>query len=73
MIRIKEETVISTNSTNGVATVDAVIIVSSSEDLPEYNGIPGRILVPGSAAVVPSEGVFYMMDFDNTWKEWGAE
>ena len=72
MYRISQEKTISLDNANGVATVDAAIIVSSSNDLPAYNGIPGRILVPGSAAIVPSEGKLYMMDFDNTWKEWGG-
>lgn len=70
MYRISQERLVSLDSGNGVASTEAVLIVSSSEELPAYDEIPGRVLVPGSAAVIPSEAVFYMMDFDNTWKEW---
>ena len=70
MYRISQEKIISLDNANGVTTVEAAIIVSSSEALPAYNEIPGRILVPGSAAIVPSEATFFMLDFDNTWKEW---
>jgi len=72
MVRIKNEKVI-TISSSGIASVDAELWASSSEDLPVYDSIAGRELVPGSIAVVPSESKIFVLDFDHEWKEWGAE
>ena len=72
MYRISDEKIISTNSSTGITTVEATIIASSKSAIPAYNAIPGRLLVPGSAALVPSEPGFYMLDTDNTWK-WGSD
>ena len=72
MVRIKNEKVI-TISSSGIASVDAELWASSSEDLPVYDSIAGRELVPGSIAAVPSESKIFVLDFDHEWKEWGAE
>lgn len=69
MIRFKEERHIKFDE-QGRSVVDAVILVSSSSDLPDYDKVDGRVLVPGSVAVIPSTGAIHMLDFDNTWKEW---
>lgn len=66
MIRFKEERFIKFDE-QGRSVVDAVIIVS---DLPDYDKVDGRVLVPGSVAVIPSTGAIHMLDFDNEWKEW---
>lgn len=66
MIRFKEERFIKFDE-QGRSVVDAVIIVS---DLPDYDKVDGRVLVPGSMAFVPSTGAVHMLDFDNEWKEW---
>ena len=55
---------------NGKAVVRVELLAASAEALPAYNAIPGRILAEGSVAVLPSTGAVYMLDFDNTWKEW---
>ena len=72
MYRISDEKIISTDTEHGITTVDATLIVSSTSALPAFNAIPGRRLVPGSVALIPSEGAFYMLDTDNTWK-WGSD
>ena len=43
--RINQEKLVSLDSSEGVSTVEAVLIVSSSSVLPAYNSIPGRVLV----------------------------
>ena len=70
--RIMSEKIIATNPSTGVSTVEATLVVSGASALPAYNAIPGRVLAPGSAALIPSEGAFYMLDTDNTWK-WGSD
>ena len=69
---ISDEKIISTNTATGITTVDATIIASSKAAIPAYDAIPGRLLVPGSAALVPEEPGFYMLATDNTWK-WGSD
>lgn len=71
MIRIKEEKIVSVK--DGVACVDAELIVSSARSLPEPDGIDGRELVPGSIAVVPDDSSIYVLGFGGEWKEWGDE
>lgn len=70
--RISEEKMVSLGA-NGTPNVEVVIFASSSEDLPAYDAVSGRILVPGSLAIIPSESKVYALDLDNVWKEWGAE
>lgn len=72
MISIYEEKIISTDG-SGTARVADTLIVSASADLPAADGLSGRILVPGSIAVVPSESKIFVLDTDFGWKEWGAE
>ena len=67
--RISEEKVVSYDRND--VSVEAVIIASSTAALPAYNEVPGRILLPGSAAIIPSEGAIYILDTDSEWK-WGA-
>lgn len=58
--------------TDGTVLIRAVIWAASTSDVPAYNAIgDGKILVAGSAAVIPSAGKLLFLDFDNTWKEWG--
>ncbi len=70
MIRIRREKIITISE--NTASVEAELWVSASEDLPAYDGIDGRLLVPGSIAVVQAESKIYVLGFDNAWKEWGA-
>lgn len=69
-VRIRSEKIITISE--NTASVEAEIWVSASEDLPAYDGIDGRLLVPGSIAVVQAESKIYVLGFDNAWKEWGA-
>ena len=71
MIRIRREKIITLSE--NTASVEAELWVEASEDLPAYDGIDGRLLVPGSIAVVQAESKIYVLGFDNAWKEWGAE
>ena len=71
MIRIRSEKIITLSE--NTASVEAEIWVEASENLPAYDGIDGRLLVPGSIAVVQAESKIYVLGFDNTWKKWGAE
>ena len=52
------------------AKVRAELIAASSEAIPPYNGIDGRILAAGSVAVVPSESKLYILDTDLLWTDW---
>ena len=60
---------------DGKALVRVELWASSSEDVPAYDAIPGKVLAEGSVAVIVSESKFVILDFDHTWKEWnpGAE
>ena len=73
MYRILSEKNTTANTATGTTQSEAELIVSSSEDIPDYNEIPGRVLLPGSAALVPSESKIFVLDLDNEWKEWGGE
>ena len=68
---IDNEKIISMN--NNMVTVRAELWAASAQDIPDYDGIEGRILVPGSIAIVPTEGKFYVLGFTNLWSEWGSE
>ena len=52
------------------AKVRAELVASSSETIPAYDGIDGRILAAGSVAVVPSESKLYILDTDLLWTDW---
>ena len=52
------------------AKVRAELIASSSETIPAYDGIDGRIFAAGSVAVVPSESKLYILDTDLCWTDW---
>ena len=73
MVRISEEKTISLDTTNGVRTVEVTLFVSNVSSLPAYDGLSGRIMVPGSAALIPDEGRVFLLGFDNEWHEWGGE
>ena len=73
MYRILSEKNTTANTATGTTQSEAELIVSSSEDIPDYNEIPGRVLLPDSAALVPSESKIFVLDLDNEWKEWGGE
>ena len=68
---IDNETIVSVE--NGAVKVRAELWAASADDIPAYNSIVGKVLVPGSIAVVPTEGKFYVLGFSNLWAEWGAE
>lgn len=70
--RVSEEKMVFIDR-EGIPNIEAVIFASSSEDLPAYNAVSNRVLVPGSLAIIPSESKVYALDLDNDWKEWGAE
>ncbi len=70
MFRILTEKIISKNDSSGLAESEADMVVSSSGDLPGYDEVAGRILVPGSIAVVPTESKLFVLGLDNEWKEW---
>lgn len=68
---IDSETIISVNE--GKVSVRAELWAASVEDLPDYNSIKDRILVPGSIALIPSESKIYVLDFSNSWTEWSSK
>ena len=70
--RVSEEKMVFIDR-EGIPNIEAVIFASSSEDLPAYDAVSNRVLVPGSLAIIPSESKLYALDLDNAWKEWGAE
>lgn len=57
---------------NGTASVIAELVAASSEDIPNYNAISGRLLKPGSTAIVPSEKKIYILDADLIWTDWST-
>ena len=67
---IDNERLLSLDKATGKAKVRADIWAASSEVLPAYDAIEGRILVTGSLAAVPSESKTYILDLDNEWTEW---
>lgn len=58
---------------DGKVNVKAELWAASAKDIPAYNGINGKVLMPGSIALVPSESKIYVLDFSNKWCEWGSE
>ena len=52
------------------AKVRAELVASSSETIPAYDGIDGRVLSAGSIAVVPSEAKLFILDADLLWTDW---
>lgn len=68
---IDKETVVSIDS--GIVSVRAELWAESASDIPAYDAVEGRILLPGSIAIVPAEGKFYVLSFANVWAEWGTE
>ncbi|MBR4554284.1 MAG: hypothetical protein IKO27_01680 [Ruminococcus sp.] len=65
---VNKETILAAG--DGVLYVRSELWVSAEEALPAYDAIEGRVLTPGSLAVIPSLSRIYVLDFDNTWKEW---
>ena len=55
---------------DGTFSVVAELVAASSEDIPCYNGADGRLLAPGSVAIVPSESAIYILDTDLLWTDW---
>ena len=51
-------------------SVVAELVASSSETIPYYDTVEGRILAPGSVAIVPSERAIYILDTDLLWTNW---
>lgn len=67
---IDNETIISMDS--NAVKVRAELWAASAADIPDRDGIEGRVLAPGSIAVVPTEGKFYVLGFTGLWAEWGT-
>ena len=65
MLSIRNEKFIEFN--NGISVVIAEIQVDSAEELPETNGISGRILFQGSIAWDISSGDFYGLTSTGEW------
>ncbi|MCR5123048.1 MAG: hypothetical protein K6B74_11580 [Ruminococcus sp.] len=57
---------------DGTVSVVAELVASSSETIPYYSNISGRLLAPGSAAIVPSESAIYILDTDLLWTNWDS-
>lgn len=55
---------------DGTFSVVAELVASSSETIPYYDTVEGRILAPGSVAIVPSERAIYILDTDLLWTNW---
>lgn len=72
MYSIDSEKIISIGS-DGTATVRAEIWAASTQDVPAYDAIAGKVLAEGSTVIIPSESKILILDFDHNWKEWGAE
>lgn len=59
---------------DGTELIEAVVWADTVAHIPAYNAVgTGKQLVPPSIAIVPSVGAVKMLDFDNTWKDWGAD
>ncbi|MBR6101074.1 MAG: hypothetical protein IKP95_01465 [Ruminococcus sp.] len=56
----------------GTPNVKAELIAASSEDVPYYTAVEGRVLTVGSVAIVPSEGKIYLLDTDLLWTDWSS-
>ena len=57
---------------NGTASVIAELVAASSEDIPSPDAVSGRLLNPGSTAIVPSEMKVYILDADGLWTDWST-
>ena len=57
---------------NGTVSVVVELVAASSEDIPLFDAIDKRVLMPGSFAIVPSEKKLYILDADQLWTEWGT-
>ena len=55
---------------DGTFSVVAELVASSSEAIPYYDTVEGRVLAPGSVAIVPSERAIYILDTDLLWTDW---
>lgn len=54
----------------GTCSVVAELVATASENIPYYSDIEGKLLVPGSVAIVPSESAIYILDADLLWTNW---
>lgn len=70
MYRISNERLVSRSGST--LTVEAELIVDASTNIPAYDAITDRILVPGSIAIIPDESSYYMLNFSNQWVKWEA-
>lgn len=67
---IDEKKNVGTDETTGKRIVRVEMWAASTASVPAYNALD-VIFAPGSIAMIPDEGKFLILDFDNTWKEWG--
>lgn len=68
MYRITSEEIFEING--AYLSVEASLYVDTVANLPAYNAITLRTLLPGSTAVVIDTSEVYILDFNNTWKKW---
>ena len=68
MYRIVKEYYAGTDSGNTLVEVE--IVCDTVANLPAYNSIANKIIVPGSIAIIPDDSDYYMLNFSNTWVKW---
>lgn len=68
MYRISKEYYVGTDSGNTL--VELELICDTASNLPAYNSIANKIIVPGSIALIPNESSYYMLNFNNIWVKW---
>ncbi len=67
MLTVRQENFISFDETGKKSIVTAQIDVDTADELPEVDGIPGRILHQGSKALVIREGWTAVLGSDGRW------
>lgn len=68
MYRIYKECYVGTDSGNTLVEVE--MVCDAAANLPAYDSIANKIIVPGSIAIIPDESGYYMLNFSNTWVKW---
>ena len=67
MLTFKQENFISFDKTGDKSVVTAEIYVDTADELPEIDGINGRILHQGSTALIIKEGKLAVLSGDGKW------
>lgn len=55
------------NSDGKVSEIISEIIVDTTDELPEIDGIPGKLLHQGSSALIAKEGRIAILSGDGHW------